>query len=127
MKRKKTPSDLFASSSPGSRRGDKRLISVRLSQDLLERLAAVGNAEGLSMSDTLRLVLERGSGSADRIDELLLVVRQAASEAAGRFMDWRYVVSHGRLLPVEHQAAASTSGAVGRFPAYSEETYASDV
>jgi hypothetical protein len=31
-----------------------------LSEDLLERLAAVGNSEGLAMSDTIRLVLERG-------------------------------------------------------------------
>jgi antitoxin component of RelBE/YafQ-DinJ toxin-antitoxin module len=37
-----------------------KLISVRLSEDLLERLAAVGNIEGLAMSDTIRLVLERG-------------------------------------------------------------------
>jgi antitoxin component of RelBE/YafQ-DinJ toxin-antitoxin module len=38
------------------------LISVRLPDDLLQRLAEVGNAEGLSLSDTLRLVLERGLG-----------------------------------------------------------------
>jgi antitoxin component of RelBE/YafQ-DinJ toxin-antitoxin module len=31
-----------------------------LPEDLLERLAGVGNEEGLSMSDTIRLVLERG-------------------------------------------------------------------
>jgi hypothetical protein len=33
---------------------------VRLPDDLLQRLAEVGNAEALGMSDTIRLVLERG-------------------------------------------------------------------
>ncbi len=36
------------------------LVSVRLADDLVRRLAEVGNAEGLAMSDTIRLVLERG-------------------------------------------------------------------
>jgi antitoxin component of RelBE/YafQ-DinJ toxin-antitoxin module len=36
------------------------LISVRLADELLQRLAEVGNEEGLAMSDTIRLVLERG-------------------------------------------------------------------
>jgi hypothetical protein len=33
---------------------------VRLPEDLLRRLAEVGNLEALGMSDTIRLVLERG-------------------------------------------------------------------
>jgi hypothetical protein len=33
---------------------------VRLSDDLVRRLAVVGNDEGLAMSDTIRVVLERG-------------------------------------------------------------------
>jgi hypothetical protein len=33
---------------------------VRLPEELLQRLAIVGNSEGLAMSDTIRLVLERG-------------------------------------------------------------------
>jgi hypothetical protein len=36
------------------------LISIRLPDELMHRLAAVGNEEGLAMSDTIRLVLERG-------------------------------------------------------------------
>ena len=36
------------------------MISVRLPVELLERLATVGNDQGLAMSDTIRLVLERG-------------------------------------------------------------------
>ena len=36
------------------------LVSIRLSDDLLQRLGEVGTDEGLSMSDTIRLVLERG-------------------------------------------------------------------
>jgi hypothetical protein len=41
-------------------RASSRLISIRLPEDLLQRLAEVGNAEALGMSDTIRLVLERG-------------------------------------------------------------------
>jgi hypothetical protein len=56
-----TPSALFAPP-PASRtrKQASNLISIRLSTDLLERLAAVGREEGLVMSDTIRLVLERG-------------------------------------------------------------------
>ena len=43
-----------------SRAPASHLISVRLPDDLMQRLAAVGNEEGLAMSDTVRLVLERG-------------------------------------------------------------------
>jgi antitoxin component of RelBE/YafQ-DinJ toxin-antitoxin module len=36
------------------------MVSVRIPEDLLLRLAEVGNEEGLALSDTMRLVLERG-------------------------------------------------------------------
>ena len=47
-------------SARAGQRSSSRLISVRLPEDLLLRLADVGNAEALGMSDTIRLVLERG-------------------------------------------------------------------
>ena len=55
-----SPSRYFASSSRLGQRSSSRLISIRLPEDLLQRLAEVGNAEALGMSDTIRLVLERG-------------------------------------------------------------------
>jgi metal-responsive CopG/Arc/MetJ family transcriptional regulator len=54
------PSRYFAISARAGQRSSSRLISVRLPEDLLQRLADVGNAEALGMSDTIRLVLERG-------------------------------------------------------------------
>ena len=54
------PSAYFMAESRMSAKPVSKLISIRLSEDLLERLARVGNAEGLAMSDTIRLVLERG-------------------------------------------------------------------
>lgn len=62
---------LFAVTQRSQGRKSSRLISVRLPEDLLGRLAEAGNAEGLSMSDTLRLVLERGlaAGKAKKSDE----------------------------------------------------------
>lgn len=54
------PSAYFATSTRAAKSTTSHLISVRLSDDLLGRLAQVGNAEGLAMSDTIRLVLERG-------------------------------------------------------------------
>jgi len=54
------PSMLFMSASRLNAKPVNQLISVRLSEDLISRLAEVGNAEHLSMSDTIRLVLERG-------------------------------------------------------------------
>jgi metal-responsive CopG/Arc/MetJ family transcriptional regulator len=57
-----SPSFLFSAAARSNGRKSSRLISVRLPDDLLQRLAEVGNAEGLSLSDTLRLVLERGLG-----------------------------------------------------------------
>jgi hypothetical protein len=41
-------------------------VNLRLPVDLLERLAAVGRDEGLGMSDTIRLVLERGLAKSRR-------------------------------------------------------------
>ena len=57
----RSPSQYFSAS--GRERAAARaqhLISVRLPDELLQRLAEVGNEEGLAMSDTIRLVLERG-------------------------------------------------------------------
>ena len=56
-----SPSRLFSTSSRERSGGRaQHLISVRLPDELLQRLAEVGNEEGLAMSDTIRLVLERG-------------------------------------------------------------------
>ncbi|MDQ6613311.1 MAG: hypothetical protein M3083_00710 [Actinomycetota bacterium] len=55
-----SPSTYFSSDSRARRASTSHLISVRLTDDLMRRLAEVGNAEGLAMSDTIRLVLERG-------------------------------------------------------------------
>lgn len=61
MASRNSPSRYFQSSANRTReKGSSHLISFRLSDDLLQRLAEVGNQEGLSLSDTLRLVLERG-------------------------------------------------------------------
>ena len=56
------PSDYFARSAYGSQGQShpSHLVSIRLSDDLVRRLAEVGNREGTAMSDTIRLVLERG-------------------------------------------------------------------
>lgn len=61
MANPRSPSRYFSTS--GRERTGARaqhLISVRLPDELLQRLAEVGNEEGLAMSDTIRLVLERG-------------------------------------------------------------------
>jgi len=55
-----TPSRYFAASSRNSGKPASQLISVRLPEDLLHQLAEIGNQEGLAMSDTIRLVLQRG-------------------------------------------------------------------
>lgn len=54
------PSSYFKSGSRGRAAPTNHLISVRLSDELVRRLAEVGNDESLAMSDTIRLVLERG-------------------------------------------------------------------
>jgi hypothetical protein len=54
------PSEYFVAASRASGPPASHLISIRLPDDLMQRLAAVGNEEGLAMSDTIRLVLERG-------------------------------------------------------------------
>lgn len=54
-----TPSSYFGSGR--SRSTNDQAISFRASNELVQRLAAVSKAEGgLSLSDTMRLVLERG-------------------------------------------------------------------
>ena len=55
-----SPSSYFAAASRSLRTSTSHLISIRLPDDLIQRLAAVGNEEALAMSDTIRLVLERG-------------------------------------------------------------------
>ena len=55
-----SPSKLFAASTRSTKPAPSQLISIRLPGELLQRLADVGNQESLSMSDTIRLVLERG-------------------------------------------------------------------
>ena len=56
----RSPSQYFDATSTNRRSSSSRVISVRLPVELLERLATVGNDQGLAMSDTIRLVLERG-------------------------------------------------------------------
>ena len=51
---------LFNANSRNGKRGSTRMVSVRIPEELLLRLAEVGNEEGLALSDTVRLVLERG-------------------------------------------------------------------
>ena len=60
------PSAYFLSSSKARKATTNHLISVRLTDELLQRLAQVGNDEGLAMSDTIRLVLERGLAASKR-------------------------------------------------------------
>jgi metal-responsive CopG/Arc/MetJ family transcriptional regulator len=55
-----SPSARFISSSRVTKAKNSQLISVRLPDELLQRLANVGNEEGFTMSDTIRVVLERG-------------------------------------------------------------------
>jgi metal-responsive CopG/Arc/MetJ family transcriptional regulator len=55
-----SPSQLFTVNSRSKGQSTSRLISVRLPETLLAKLAEVGNEQGLAMSDTIRLVLERG-------------------------------------------------------------------
>ena len=57
------PSSYFSSGARAPRASTSHLISLRLSDELMRRLAEVGNDEGLAMSDTIRLVLERGLGA----------------------------------------------------------------
>jgi len=61
-----SPSQRFISSNRVLKNKTSQLISVRLPEDLLERLAAAGNAEGFTMSDTIRIVLERGLRAAPK-------------------------------------------------------------
>jgi hypothetical protein len=55
-----TPSQRFKQASRRVSGSGSELISLRLAPELLEQLAEIGNEQGLSMSDTIRLVLARG-------------------------------------------------------------------
>lgn len=61
-----SPSSYFANRALAGRTAStprqyrERPISIRLSDVLLSRLGRVGDREGLGLSDTIRLVLERG-------------------------------------------------------------------
>ena len=57
------PSSYFSSGSRAPRASTSDFIGPRLSDELMRRLAEVGNDEGLAMSDTIRLVLDRGLGA----------------------------------------------------------------
>lgn len=60
------PSSYFSAASRAEKSAASHLISIRLSDELVRRLAEVGNEEGLAMSDTIRLVLERGLAKSNR-------------------------------------------------------------
>ena len=60
------PSSYFSAASRAQRPPASHLISIRLPDELVRRLAEVGNEQGLSMSDTIRLVLERGLAKPNR-------------------------------------------------------------
>ena len=66
----RSPSQYFDVTSTNRRGSSSRVISVRLPVELLERLATVGNDQGLAMSDTVRLVLERGLSEKKRSKQL---------------------------------------------------------
>jgi hypothetical protein len=66
MKDLPSPSSYFKQDARSPRRGGNHLVSVRLPDELVRRLATAGNDEGLSMSDTIRLVLERGLAAQER-------------------------------------------------------------
>lgn len=54
------PSSYFRAGTQKVPGPESHVVSVRLSDDLVRRLAEVGNAEGRSLSETIRVVLERG-------------------------------------------------------------------
>jgi len=60
MPKRTVPSAYFGASGRRRTSSGTHLVSVRLPEELVQRLAEVGNEEGLSLSDTIRLVLERG-------------------------------------------------------------------
>jgi hypothetical protein len=66
MDKSKSPSSYFRAGSTSRRSSSNRLVSIRLPEELIQRLAKVGNEEGLSLSDTVRLVLERGLTQTER-------------------------------------------------------------
>ena len=58
--RQNVPSAYFQNDARRTDGPTSHVVSVRLSDELVRRLAQVGNDEGRSMSDTIRIVLERG-------------------------------------------------------------------
>lgn len=60
MAKKSSPSRYFSQQTRLGGGPKAHMVSVRLSDDLIQRLAEIGNDEGLALSDTIRLVLERG-------------------------------------------------------------------
>jgi len=56
----KSPSEYFQASAKPSSTGSSHLVSVRLEDKLIQKLARVGNDRNLTMSDTIRMVLEQG-------------------------------------------------------------------
>jgi hypothetical protein len=65
-KRRSSASEYFATSTRQSGGSSSHMVSVRLPEDLVQRLSEVGNEEGLSLSDTIRVVLERGLSAGKR-------------------------------------------------------------
>jgi hypothetical protein len=66
MEEPRSPSSYFRAASAPRRAGASQLVSIRLPEELIQRLAEVGNEEELSLSDTVRLVLERGLTTTER-------------------------------------------------------------
>jgi predicted DNA binding CopG/RHH family protein len=64
-----SPSQLFNVTTRSKSKSSSRLISIRLPETLLAQLAEVGNEQGLAMSDTIRLVLDRGIRAAQPTKE----------------------------------------------------------
>jgi hypothetical protein len=79
--RDRRPSAYFAAATRASKAPASHLISIRLPDDLMQRLAAVGNEEGLAMSDTIRLVLERGLAATTKSVSPTRTARTAAAAA----------------------------------------------
>lgn len=79
-----TPASRFAAyNSKGGTRDIRKSehVNLRLTPDLIDELTAVGNVEGLSMSDTIRMVLWRGiRAGAPQDNDLISRVQALASE-----------------------------------------------
>ena len=66
MRKRGSPSTYFSNSSRGRSGPASHLVSIRLPEELLQRLAAIANDEGLAMSDSIRLMIERGLTATQR-------------------------------------------------------------